>query len=63
MAGLKDPHVLARDLRAAQPPDQLLTLAGKHRADDDFDPAHMPLTMSRSLSSKPVIRFQFSVSS
>jgi len=37
----EDLHALARDLRAAQPTDQLLALAGKHRADDDFDPAHI----------------------
>src|SRR6267143_3805414 len=38
---LEDLHTLARDFRAAQPPDQLFALAGKHRADDDFDPAHI----------------------
>src|SRR5712664_1561063 len=38
---LEDLHALARDLRAAQATDQLLALAGKHRADDDFDPAHI----------------------
>src|SRR6266576_2904445 len=38
---LEDLHALACDLRAAQPPDQLLALAGKHWADDDFDPAHI----------------------
>src|SRR6267143_521899 len=39
--GLEDLHALARDFRAAQPADQLFALAGKHRADDDFDPAHI----------------------
>src|SRR5438552_16149719 len=39
---LKDLHALARDFRAAQTADQLFTLAGKHRANDDFDPAHIP---------------------
>src|SRR5713226_6945857 len=38
---LEDLHALARDLRAAQAADQFLALAGKHRADDDFDPAHI----------------------
>src|SRR2546427_5643679 len=31
---LEDLHALAGDLRAAQAADQLLALAGKHRADD-----------------------------
>src|SRR6266852_2354272 len=39
--GLEDLHTLARDLRAAQAANQLFTLAGKHRADHDFDPAHI----------------------
>src|SRR2546429_7427361 len=39
--GFEDLHALARDFRAAQPPDQLFALAGKHRANDDFDPAHI----------------------
>ncbi len=38
---LEDLHALARDFRATQPADQLFALAGKHRADDDFDPAHI----------------------
>src|SRR5712664_2262639 len=38
---LEDLHALARDLRATQAADQLLAFAGKHRADDDFDPAHI----------------------
>ena len=38
---LEDLHTLAGDLRAAQAADQLLALAGKHRADDHFDPAHI----------------------
>src|SRR6266446_2114972 len=38
---LEDLHALARDLRAAQAADQLFALAGKHRADYDFDPAHI----------------------
>src|SRR5258708_5043562 len=37
----EDLHALARDLRAAQPTDQLLALAGKHRGDDDFNPSHI----------------------
>jgi hypothetical protein len=32
---------LARYFGAAEAADQLLALAGKHRADDDFDPAHI----------------------
>src|SRR6266853_1768906 len=39
---LDDLQTLARDFRAAQTADQLFTLAGKHRANDDFDPAHIP---------------------
>src|SRR6266436_1671287 len=38
---LEDLHSLARDLRAAQATDQLFAFTGKHRADDDFDPAHV----------------------
>src|SRR5260370_6931555 len=38
---LEDLYALARDFRAAQTADQLLALAGKHRANDDFDPAHI----------------------
>ena len=37
--GLEDLDLLAGDLRAAQPADQLLALAAEHAADDDFDPA------------------------
>src|SRR6266849_1019162 len=40
-SGLEDLHSLARDLRAAQATDQLFAFTGKHRADDDFDPAHV----------------------
>ena len=36
---LEDLDVLAGDLRAAQPPDQLLALAAEHAAGDDLDPA------------------------
>ena len=36
---LEDLDLLAGDLRAAQPADQLLALAAEHAADDDFDPA------------------------
>src|SRR5229473_215608 len=39
--GLKDLHALAGDFRAAQAADEFFTLAGKHRADDDFNPAHI----------------------
>src|SRR4029077_6716053 len=39
--GLEDLHALAGDLRAAQTADQLFTLAGKHRSDHHFDPAHI----------------------
>ena len=48
---LKDLHALARYLRAAQAADQLFAFAGKHRADDDFDPAHITFhdVHSRSL--------------
>src|SRR5713226_6879960 len=38
---LEDLHALARKFRAAQAADQFLAFAGKHRADDDFDPAHI----------------------
>ena len=37
----EDLHALARNLRTAQSANQFLALAGKHRADDDFDPAHI----------------------
>src|SRR5216684_4521821 len=37
----EDLHALPRDLCAAQTADQLFALAGKHRANDDFDPAHI----------------------
>ena len=36
---LEDLHLLPRDLRPAQPADQLLALAAEHAAGDDFDPA------------------------
>src|SRR5229473_384393 len=39
--GLEDLHALARKFRAAQAADQFFAFAGKHRADDDFDPAHI----------------------
>ena len=39
--GLEDLDALARNFRAAQAADQFLALAGKHGADDDFDPAHI----------------------
>src|SRR5712692_10043823 len=38
---LEDLHALARDFRATQTADQLFAFAGKHRADDDFDPTHI----------------------
>jgi hypothetical protein len=34
-------HALARNFGAAQAANQFLAFAGKHRADDDFDPAHV----------------------
>src|ERR1051326_7018611 len=37
--GLKDLHLLARDDRAAYPPDQLFRFSAEHDAGDDFDPA------------------------
>ena len=40
---LEDLHLLAGDLGAAQPPNQLLALAAEHAAGDDFDPAVMGL--------------------
>src|SRR5579864_88298 len=40
---LEDLHALAREFRAAQAADQLFALAGKHRADHHFDPAHIAL--------------------
>src|SRR5438094_323020 len=36
---LEDLNLLAGDLRATQPADQLLALAAEHAAGDDFDPA------------------------
>ena len=36
---LENLHLLAGDLRAAQPADQLFALAAEHAAGDDFDPA------------------------
>src|SRR5579884_2384207 len=39
---LEDLHALAGDFRAPKPPNQLLALAGKHRPDHHFDPAHIP---------------------
>src|SRR5215472_5561301 len=39
--GLENLYALARNLRAAKAANQLLALARKHRADDDFDPAHI----------------------
>ena len=39
--GLEDLDLLPRNLRAPQPPDQLLALAAEHAAGDDFDPARM----------------------
>src|SRR5216683_2794596 len=48
--GLEDLHALARKFRAAQAADQLFAFAGKHRADDDLDPAHIALdNVHRSL--------------
>src|SRR6266852_3945147 len=57
--GFEDLHALARGLRASQPAEQLLALAGKHRADDDFDPAHIAFddVHGRSLKSS----YQYSV--
>jgi hypothetical protein len=40
---LEDLHPLTRDLRAAQPPDELLALPAEHAAGDDFDPATVAL--------------------
>jgi len=40
---LENLNALARNLGAAQAADQLFTFAGKHRADDDFDPTHVAL--------------------
>src|SRR2546426_6537822 len=37
--GLENLHLLAGDLGAAQPADQLLGLAAVHASDDDLDPA------------------------
>src|ERR1700678_4580584 len=39
--GFEDLDTLPRNLRATQPANQLFALAGKHRPDDDFDPAHV----------------------
>jgi hypothetical protein len=38
-ARLHDQDALARDLGAAQAPDQLLALAAEHRPADDLEPA------------------------
>src|SRR5262245_24500119 len=38
---LEDLHALASDARTAQPPDQFLALAGKHRPAHHFDPSQM----------------------
>ena len=39
--GLEDLHALPCNLRASQPANQFFALAGKHRANHDFDPAHI----------------------
>src|SRR6266852_2799212 len=41
--GLENLHALAGDFGAAKATDQFFALAGKHRADDYFDPAHIAL--------------------
>src|SRR5947207_815208 len=38
-ARLRDERALSRDLRAAEPPDELFALAAEHRAADDLEPA------------------------
>src|SRR5581483_5394897 len=38
-ARLRDERALAGDLRAAEPPDELVALAAEHRAADDLEPA------------------------
>jgi hypothetical protein len=38
---LEDLDLLPGDLRAAQPPDQLLAFSAEHAAGDDLDPASM----------------------
>src|SRR5215467_2843421 len=40
-SGLENLHALPGNFRAAQAADQLFALAGKHGADDDFNPAHI----------------------
>ena len=37
---LEEDHALARDLRPAEAPDQLLRLAAEHGTADDLDPPH-----------------------
>jgi hypothetical protein len=59
--GLENLHTLASDFRAAQAADQLLALAGKHRADDDFDPAHIAFDDVHDCSLEISYQFQFSV--
>src|SRR6267378_6603071 len=59
--GLEYLHALARDLCAAQTADQLFALAGKHRADHDFDPAHIAFDDVHGCSLE--ISFQFLVAS
>ena len=41
---LEDLHLLAGNLGAPQPADELLALAAEHAADDDFDPALVRLS-------------------
>src|SRR5579864_6273722 len=40
---LEDLHALPSNFRASQPSDQFFALAGKHRPDNHFDPAHIAL--------------------
>src|SRR5712692_3143945 len=54
---LEDLHALARDFRATQAADQLLAFAGKHRADDDFDPAHVAFDNVHGCSLKTAYPF------
>src|SRR5258707_8843246 len=63
---LEDLYALARDFRAAQTADQLFALAGKHGADNDFDPAHIAFDDVHDCSLESsfqfsVFSFQFSV--
>jgi hypothetical protein len=57
--GLEDLHALARNLCTAQPANKLFALAGKHRTDNDFDPAHIAFDDIHGFSLKPILSLSF----